>query len=93
MREWVRLRKRETVVESLAEMKGKYRVVYADPPWLYNDSAPASPGAGSFGKAEDHYPCMPIEDICALPVEAHIRPNAVLFMWTTAASSGLSRKV
>ena len=81
IREQVRLYKREKVVESLAEMKGKYRVVYADPPWQYSDSGASS--EGSFGKAEDHYPTMSIADIAAVPVEAHIRPRSVLFMWTT----------
>ena len=81
IREQVRLYRREKVVESLAEMQGKYRVVYADPPWQYSDSGASSDG--SFGKAEDHYPTMSIADIAAVPVEAHIRPRSVLFMWTT----------
>ena len=81
LRDQVRLHRREQVVESLAEMKGKYRVVYADPPWQYNDSGASA--EGSFGKAEDHYPTMPTEDIANLPIEAHSRPNSVLFMWVT----------
>ena len=84
MRDAVRVWKRETVVDSMAEMRGKYRVVYADPPWQYNDSGPSAPGEPSRGKAEDHFPTMPIEDICKIPVAAHVRPNSVLFLWTTA---------
>ena len=82
VRNWVRLKTQETVIDSIAEMRGKYRVVYADPPWQYNDSGAST--EGSYGKAEDHYPTMPIEDICKIPVAAHVRPNAVLFLWTTA---------
>jgi hypothetical protein len=52
-----------------------YRVVYADPPWLYNDSAPP-PIDGSLGKAERHYPGMTIADLCRLPVQAHTWPSS-----------------
>lgn len=62
-----------------AELAGMFRVIYADPPWLYNDRA----GDG-FGKAEEHYPGMTIEQLCKLPVEAHARPDSVLFLWTTS---------
>ena len=82
VRDWVRLLKRQTVLDSFAEMQGKYRVVYADPPWQYNDSGASA--EGSFGKAEDHYPTMATEAIAELPIEAHTRPNSVLFMWITA---------
>ena len=77
VRDWVRLMKREKVLESFAEMQGNYRVVYADPPWQYADSGASA--EGSFGKAEDHYPTMPTDDIAAIPVEAHVRPNSVSF--------------
>lgn len=60
-------------------LEGRFRVVYADPPWEYNDSQ----GLG-FGKAEEHYPTMAVEDICALPVKDHLLEDAVLFMWATA---------
>ena len=82
VRDWVRLMKREKVLESFADMKGRYRVVYADPPWQYNDSGAST--TGSFGKAEDHCPTMPTDAIAALPIAAHTRPNSVLFMWITA---------
>jgi hypothetical protein len=34
----------------------KYKIIYADPPWQYNDN-------GVPGGAEQHYPTMTIEDI------------------------------
>lgn len=40
----------------------KYSVIYADPPWSYNDK-------GCYGNAGDHYQTMCIEDICSLPVQ------------------------
>ena len=62
-------------------MRGKFRVVYADPPWQYHDSGAST--EGSFGKAEDHYPTMSTEAIATMPVKDHVRPNAVLFLWVT----------
>lgn len=40
----------------------KYSVIYADPPWSYQDKR-------CNGNAADHYPTMRIEDICSLPVQ------------------------
>lgn len=54
----------------------KYSIIYADPPWSYNDKS-KSHGGG----AESHYPCMSIEDICALKVPS--KDNSVLLLWTT----------
>ena len=82
LRDAVRQMKRERVVDSLAEVRGKFHVVYADPPWHYNDSGASAPGT-SFQKAENHYPTMSIEEIAAVPVKDHVLPNAVLFQWVT----------
>lgn len=56
---------------------GKYRVIYADPPWAYNNS-------GFDQSAESQYPTMPIEDICALPIGDLADENCVLFLWATS---------
>lgn len=56
----------------------KYRVIYADPPWSYGDKQ----NIEGLGGAVKHYPTMPINDICELPVPAE--DNAVLFMWVTS---------
>jgi N6-adenosine-specific RNA methylase IME4 len=58
-----------------------YRVIYADPPWSYNDSGATKDG--SLGKAARHYPSMTIEQLCRLPVQAHAMPDSILFMWVT----------
>jgi N6-adenosine-specific RNA methylase IME4 len=59
----------------------RYAVLYADPPWhfkVYNEDSGVERAAGN------HYPTMPLEEICALPV-AHLATDAaVLFLWTTA---------
>ena len=54
----------------------KYSIIYADPPWSYNDKS-KSHGGG----AESHYPCMKIDEICALKIPS--ADNSVLFLWTT----------
>lgn len=56
----------------------KYRVVYADPPWSYNDKQNTS----MLGGAEKHYPTMSIDELCKIPVPAD--NNAVLFIWVTS---------
>ena len=58
--------------------ENKYRVIYADPPWSYNDKQ----NIEVLGGAEKHYTTMPLQDICDLPVPAE--DNAVLFMWVTS---------
>jgi len=58
----------------------KYRVIYADPPWSYNDECKTG-GVQSRG-ASGVYTVMTLEDICKLPVPS--QDNAVLFMWTTS---------
>lgn len=56
----------------------KYRVIYADPPWSYNDKQDTA----SLGGAVKHYQTMPLEDICSIPVPA--AKESVLFLWTTS---------
>lgn len=54
----------------------KYSVIYADPPWSYQDK-------GCRGNASDQYQTMSIEDICSLPVHVISADNCVLFLWAT----------
>jgi N6-adenosine-specific RNA methylase IME4 len=67
---------------------GKYRVIYADPPWQYGDRlvdgyGPAEEHAGDNG-ALGHYPVMTIEQLCELPIKNLAADNAVLFLWVTS---------
>ena len=72
-------RKRETEKKELLSLpEGKYRIIYADPPWQYSN-------VGFDESAEQQYPTMPIEDICSLPVENLVTDRAVLFLWVTNA--------
>lgn len=56
----------------------RYRVIYADPPWSYSDKQDSE----KFGGAVKHYPTMPLQDICDIPVPSE--DNAVLFLWVTS---------
>lgn len=60
----------------------KYRIIYADPPWSYNDKRGGDKGKGH-GGATAHYPTMNIEDIKALPVKDLADDNSMLFLWVT----------
>ena len=57
-----------------------YDVIVSDPPWDFKGNSEAKPGRNARG----HYPCMPIEDILALPVGQWAAKQAVLYLWTTA---------
>ena len=74
--------KAKEVTKRVSLPNAKYRVLYADPPWSYNDKADA--GAVQAGGAERHYPSMSIAELCALPIPALCEPDAVLFLWVTS---------
>jgi N6-adenosine-specific RNA methylase IME4 len=76
---------RQVKVERIAarprkEFAGKYRVIYADPPWSYG----ASCWPDGVTIARDHYPTMSLDEICKLPVRDLVEDNAVLFVWVPA---------
>lgn len=58
---------------------GKYRVIYADPPWSYGNTMP--PGTT---QPDEYYRLMPTAEIAAMPVKDLAEDDAVLFMWTTS---------
>jgi N6-adenosine-specific RNA methylase IME4 len=81
--EAIRQLKREEVAAKVAELPpDKYRVIYADPPWQYNDSRA---GLDDYGQtaAADHYPTMSVAELSALDVRSLADTDAVLFCWAT----------
>jgi hypothetical protein len=60
-----------TVARPLPE--GKYRVIYADPPWNYRDS-----GLDDYGQVERHYPTLSIAELWAMDVRSIAEDNASL---------------
>jgi len=64
------------------ETTGKYRVIYADPPWQYGNSGVIN--NDNYGRAERHYPTMSLDELCKLPIKNMAEDNAVLFLWVTS---------
>ena len=55
---------------------GTYNIIYADPPWRYEQRKVQ-------GAAENHYPTMSIDELCALPVPELAAKDCTLFLWAT----------
>ncbi len=55
-----------------------YQVIYADPPWSYNNKRT---GGSMKSGAVSKYPTMSLEDICDMSIPSD--KNAVLFLWAT----------
>lgn len=60
------------------EMPQRFPIIYADPPWEYEHSKTDN------RRIDNHYPTMPLLDICALPVGTIAAPDSVLFLWATS---------
>lgn len=64
----------------LMRQAGGYRVIYADPAWRHVTRSPK--GVTRRAPAQ-HYPTMPLADICDLPVSEVAARDCHLFLWTT----------
>ncbi len=65
-------------LDSLVATGQKFGVVYADPPWLYdNQSTRAATG--------NHYNGLTVEELCELPVRALAADDSHLHLWVTNA--------
>ena len=73
--EAIRQIKRERIEKEAPAPTGKYRVIYADPPWSYGNTQP-----DYHTEQRDHYPVMPMSDICAIPVREWAEDDSVLFL-------------
>lgn len=56
---------------------GPYRIIYADPPWNYNDKRKGN------GGATDHYITTKTSDLAEMDVASLAAKDSVLFMWAT----------
>lgn len=54
----------------------KYKIIYADPPWRYNDK-------NCNGACERHYKTMSLEEIKSLNIEKIVDKDCILFLWCT----------
>lgn len=63
----------------------KYSIIYADPPWSYNDK-------GCNGAAEKNYSTMKLDEICNLPVNQITEKNcykSIGFQWIKLNKNGI----
>ena len=58
----------------------KFRIIYADPAWSYNDKQDTT----QLGGAAKHYDTMSTSNICSLPVNNISEKDSVLFLWVTS---------
>lgn len=56
----------------------KYQIIYADPPWLYQDTLGGNASMGAMP-----YKVMTLEDIKNLPIKDISEKDCILFMWVT----------
>lgn len=77
--------KKDEVIKKVKELpSGKYRVIYADPPWKYDDAQAVKGDYGTgTGAANSHYPSMTIGELKALAVNDLAADDSVLFLWAT----------
>lgn len=71
--------RKSTTHEPSSLPPGKYRVIYADPPWSYGDKL-----TDSYGGTQHHYPTMSLPELNAMPVRDLVADDAVLFLWATS---------
>lgn len=65
------------------DISGKYDILYADPPWDYAGRTQHDTEKG-VKSVKDHYECMKLDELKALPVRDIANPNSVLFLWTSS---------
>lgn len=58
---------------------GKFGVIYADPPWRYQEGS-----TDPTRVIENKYPTMTLDVICELKVPEICTPDCVLYLWATA---------
>lgn len=81
--EAMRQMKKDSVSQNIEALPtDKFGVIYADPPWAYNDKQGGAI-SDSYGGAEKHYPSMKLSELKALDIPSLCHPDCVLWMWAT----------
>jgi len=70
-------KEKPTGITDIYTTNKKYSIIYADPAWDYNEWP-----AGT-RNPHIHYRCMPVDDICNLPIGKISDDNCILFLWVT----------
>jgi site-specific DNA-methyltransferase (adenine-specific) len=61
----------------------KYQIIYADPPWRYNDKRVSITSDRPQKYGGITYLTMTIDDLCKLPIKEIADTNCILFLWVT----------
>lgn len=81
--EALRQMKKDSVSQNIEALpKDKFGVIYADPPWAYNDKQGGTISE-SYGGAEKHYPSMTLSELKVLDIPSLCHADCVLWMWAT----------
>jgi len=70
--------------EKVARLKfqdKKYKIILADPPWIYNGKLGTN--RAKMGGYDKYYKGMELKDICNLPIQDIADDNCILFLWAT----------
>ena len=70
-------RNRPTFQEPPPLPEGQYQLIYCDAPWQYEHIATAAYAS------ENHYPTLPTDEICALPIDQLAADDCLLYFWAT----------
>jgi len=71
----------------------RFSVLYADPPWDYNDRTFLNGKCNETGAASDHYQTMSPQDLMDMHVAKIADKNSILYMWTTGPQLQISMDV
>lgn len=67
----------------------KFSTILADPAWGFKNYS----AKGEAKNPNQHYPCMTVDEICALPVGLLAADDCALFLWTTGPFLMAAEKV
>jgi len=62
-------------------MEKKYKIIYADPPWKYDDKLGTN--IAKMGGYSKYYEGMELNEICRLPIKEISDDDCILFLWAT----------
>jgi len=65
-------------LDTLLARGERFGCIYADPPWPYTNQ-------GTRGSTHHHYPALPLDALCALPLARLAADQAHLHLWVTMA--------
>lgn len=64
-------------------MSKKYNVIYADPPWSYENKSLKADGQGKEISIDGRYDLMTMENLYKMPIKDIAAKDSVCFMWVT----------